>query len=240
MDNIKIATAQFEHKSNDKDYNLSIIDKLSKQAAEQGANMIAFHECSITGYTFARHLSRSQMLELAEIIPGGKSIDALVQMAQKNNIAILAGLFEKDKNDNLFKAYVCVDKNGLVAKHRKLHPFINPHLTPGDQYTVFEFEGWKCGILICYDNNVIENVRATALLGSERNLYAACYYVYSFYTPRCRFRRRPTLERQIKNAAILRNEFDSLKGREWLMKWLPARAYDNGVYAVFFKSYRDG
>ena len=31
----------------------------------------------------------------------------------------------------------------------------------------------------------------------------------------------------------LRIEFDGLKGRGWLMKWLPARAYDNGVYVVF-------
>jgi predicted amidohydrolase len=31
----------------------------------------------------------------------------------------------------------------------------------------------------------------------------------------------------------LRAEFDGLKGRQWLMKWLPARAYDNGVYVVF-------
>ena len=167
MENFKIATAQFEHKSNNKAYNLSIIDKLSKQAADQEAKMIAFHECSLTGYTFARHLSKPEMLELAEIIPGGRSVDALIQLAQKNNIALLAGLFEKDRNDNLFKAYVCVDKNGLIAKHRKLHPFINPHLLAGDQYTVFEFEGWRCGILICYDNNVIENVRATALLGAD-------------------------------------------------------------------------
>src|SRR5678810_90014 len=100
MENIKISTAQFENKSNDKDYNLSIIDKLSKQAAIQGAKMIAFHECSITGYTFARNLSRSQILELAEMIPGGKSIDTLTQIAAKNNIAVLAGLFEKDKDDN--------------------------------------------------------------------------------------------------------------------------------------------
>ncbi len=54
-----------------------------------------------------------------------------------------------------------------MAKHRKLHPFINPHILPGDQYTVFMIDGWKCGILICYDNNVIENVRATALLGAQ-------------------------------------------------------------------------
>ncbi len=31
----------------------------------------------------------------------------------------------------------------------------------------------------------------------------------------------------------LRKEFDGPKGREWLLKWLPARAYDNGIYAVF-------
>jgi predicted amidohydrolase len=31
----------------------------------------------------------------------------------------------------------------------------------------------------------------------------------------------------------LRTEFDGLKGRAWLMKWLPARAYDNGIYVVF-------
>jgi predicted amidohydrolase len=31
----------------------------------------------------------------------------------------------------------------------------------------------------------------------------------------------------------LRREFNGLKGREWLMKWLPARAYDNGLYAIF-------
>lgn len=35
------------------------------------------------------------------------------------------------------------------------------------------------------------------------------------------------------NAQLLRKEFDSLKGRQWLMKWLPARAYDNAVYAIF-------
>lgn len=27
--------------------------------------------------------------------------------------------------------------------------------------------GWRAGVLICYDNNVAENVRATALLGAD-------------------------------------------------------------------------
>ena len=233
MENIKIATAQFENKSNDKDYNLSVIDKLSKQAADQGARMIAFHECSVTGYTFARHLSQKQMLELAELIPGGKTIDDLARIAKRNNIAILVGLFEKDTAGNLFKAYVCVDKNGLIAKHRKLHPFINPYLTPGDQYTVFEYEGWKCGMLNCYDNNVIENVRATALLGASIIFMPHVTMCTPSTRPGAGFVDAELWKDKIKNATVLRTEFDGLKGREWLMKWLPARAYDNGVYAVF-------
>ena len=233
MEKIKIATAQFENKSNDKDYNLSIIDRISNQAAIQGAKMIAFHECSVTGYTFARHLSRSQMLELAEIIPGGKSVDALTQIAERNNIAVLAGLFEKDKDDNLFKAYVCIDKHGLVAKHRKLHPFINPHLSAGDQYTVFEFEGWKCGMLICYDNNVIENVRATALLGANIIFMPHVTMCTPSTRPGAGFVDPELWKNKINNIVTLRKEFDGPKGREWLMKWLPARAYDNGVYVVF-------
>ena len=167
MDPLRISAAQFEHRSGDKAYNLSVIDKMAEKASLQGAAVIAFHECSITGYTFARRLSKEQMLDLAEFIPEGESILHLTAIAKKYNIAVLAGLFEKDKQDNLYKAQVCVNQNGLVARHRKLHPFINPHLISGNQYTVFELHGWKCGILICYDNNIIENVRATALLGAE-------------------------------------------------------------------------
>src|SRR5947209_12693885 len=107
MENLQIATAQFENKSGDKEYNLSVIDKLSGEAAAKGAKVIAFHECSITGYTFARHLNKDQMLDLAEMIPDGKSTSALISIAKKNNISILAGLFEKDSNNDLFKACIC-------------------------------------------------------------------------------------------------------------------------------------
>lgn len=202
-------------------------------AAQQGADVIAFHECSVTGYTFARHLDKQQMLDLAEVIPGGKSISTLTAYAREFDIVILAGLFEKDENDNLFKAQVCVDKNGLVAKHRKLHPFINPHLQPGTSYTVFEILGWKCGILICYDNNVIENVRATKLLGADIIFMPHVTMCTPSTRPGAGFVDAILWKDKIGNAKQLREEFDGLKGRAWLMKWLPARAYDNAVYAVF-------
>ncbi|HRI21395.1 MAG TPA: nitrilase family protein [Panacibacter sp.] len=233
MDYIKIAAAQFEHKSNDKIYNLSVMENLTEKAAMNGANVIAFHECSVTGYTFARHLSKEQMLEVAEYIPEGESITMLTSIAAKNNIAVLAGLFEKDKEDNLFKAYVCVDKNGLVAKFRKLHPFINPYLTPGNEYCVFDLYGWKCGILICYDNNIIENVRATTLLGAEIIFMPHVTMCTPSTRPGAGFVDPELWKNRSTDPTSLRLEFDGMKGRGWLMKWLPARAYDNAVYAVF-------
>jgi len=233
MKNFKIATAQFENKSGDKSYNLSVIKQLSMEAASQGAQAIAFHECSITGYTFARHLSKSQLLELAECIPQGPSIIQLTEIAREFNIAILAGLFEKDENDNLFKAYVCVDGTGLIAKHRKLHPFINPHLLPGTAFTVFDLYGWKCGILICYDNNIIENVRATTLLGAQVIFMPHVTMCTPSTRPGAGFVDARLWENKVENHDLLRAEFDGLKGRQWLMKWLPARAYDNGIYAIF-------
>ncbi len=233
MENLKIATAQFENKSGDKIYNLSVIEKLSEKAAREGAQAIAFHECSITGYSFARHLSREQMLELAEFIPDGPSIATLTRFAHQYNISILAGLFEKDKDNNLFKAYVCVDENGLVAKFRKLHPFINPYLTPGNEYCVFELHGWKCGILICYDNNIIENVRATTLLGAQVIFMPHVTMCTPSTRPGAGFVDPKLWDNRETDPTSLRLEFDGMKGRGWLMKWLPARAYDNGIYAVF-------
>jgi predicted amidohydrolase len=233
MKDLKIATAQFENKSGDKTYNLEMIKELSFKAAQQGADVIAFHECSITGYTFARHLSKEQMLEIAEYIPSGPSIQQLTDIAQANNIVVLAGLFEKDFDDKLYKAYVCVDKNGLVAKYRKLHPFINPHLTPGNEYVVFDLLGWKCGILICYDNNIIENVRATNLLGADIIFMPHVTMCTPSTRPGAGFVDPKLWENREQDPTSLRIEFDGLKGRAWLMKWLPARAYDNGIYAVF-------
>ncbi|MCE4566582.1 nitrilase family protein [Maribellus sp. CM-23] len=233
MQPIKISTAQFENKSGDKNYNLSVIENLAQKAAQEGSDVIAFHECSITGYTFARKLSRNQMLDLAELIPEGPSIERLTQIARQNNIVVLAGLFEKDKQENLYKAYVCVDSNGLVAKYRKLHPFINPHLTAGDSYCVFEIKGWKCGILICYDNNVIENVRATRLLGADVIFMPHVTMCTPSTRPGAGFVDPKLWENRELDPTSLRLEFDGMKGRGWLMKWLPARAYDNGIYAVF-------
>ena len=230
---LTVSTAQFENRSGDKAFNLATMEKLAARAASRGAKVIAFHECSVTGYTFARRLSREQLWELAELIPGGASVDELRMIARRNAITVLAGLFERGGDGGLYNTYVCVNGDGLVAKHRKIHPFINPHLKPGEAYTLFELSGWKCGILICYDNNVVENVRATALLGAEIIFMPHVTMCTPSTRPGAGFVDPMLWRNRESDASLLRAEFHGPKGREWLMKWLPARAYDNGIFAVF-------
>lgn len=233
MNKLKISTAQFENKSGDKAYNLSVIERLAQKAAKEGSDVIAFHECSITGYTFATKLSEDQLVDLAEFVPHGESIIKLIEIAKQYDIIVLAGLFEKDEKDNVYNTYVCVDKNGLVSKHRKLHPFIHPSLKAGDSYCVFEILGWKCGILICYDNNIIENVRATRLLGADIVFMPHVTMCTPSTRPGAGFVDAKLWKSREDDPTSLRLEFDGAKGRRWLMKWLPARAYDNAIYAIF-------
>ncbi len=233
MEPLRIAAVQFENSSGDKGANLDTIRAITRRAAAAGAQVVAFHECSVTGYTFARRLSREQLLDLAEPIPDGPSVQSLTAIAREFNVAILAGLFERDQDGDLFKAQVCVDGSGMIAKHRKLHPFINPHLLPGDSYTVFNLYGWKCGILICYDNNIVENVRATALLGAQIIFMPHVTMCTPSTRPGAGFVDPELWRNRARDPETLRSEFRGSKGREWLMKWLPSRAYDNAAYVVF-------
>jgi predicted amidohydrolase len=232
MNPLKIAVAQFQPKDGDKRYNLSVIEKLTAKAKEQGAEVISFHEMCITAYTFTKDLSREEMLDLAEPVPSGPSVQALIRLSRKYDMPILAGLVEKE-HDQIYNTYVCVDETGLIARYRKLHPFISRYLSAGEEYVVFELKGWKCGILICYDNNVIENVRATTLLGAE--------IIFAPHVTACTPSAMPgrgyvddsIWQNRESDPVALRLEFDGPKGRRWLLRWLPARAYDNGVYYVY-------
>lgn len=232
MKNLSIATAQFETQSGDKKYNLSRIEKLSERARAEGASVISFHELSITGYTYLKDLSRDSISDLAEEIPGGPSTDRLIQIARDTNLHILAGLVERHQ-DRFYNTYLCVNGEGLVARFRKLHPFISPYLSPGEEYVHFDILGWKCSILICYDNNVIENVRAVSLMGAQILFAPHVTMCTPSPMPGRGYVDRELWNQRKQKPEALRREFDGPKGRQWLMRWLPARAYDNGIYIVF-------
>jgi predicted amidohydrolase len=233
MRDIRIATAQFEHRDNDKVYNLGRIRALTRRAVEQGAEAACFHECAIVGYTFLQNLSRDQLAALAESVPDGPSTRALTTIAQEFKTIVMAGLIEIDREGKLYNCYVAVGPEGFLAKHRKLHTFISPYLMPGRDYNVFDLNGVKAGILICYDNNLPENVRITTLMGAEVIIMPHVTCCTPSPMPGRGTVDRALWENRERDPVRLRMEFQGPKGRGWLMKWLPARAWENGVYAVF-------
>lgn len=232
MRDIRIAAAQFEARDADKEFNLARIESLARRALELGAEIASFHECCICGYTFLQELSREELAALAEEVPAGPSSQRLIALSRSLGIPLLAGLIEKD-GGRLHNCYVAVTPQGLAAKFRKLHPFISPHLTPGDGYAVFDLCGIRCGILICYDNNLVENPRITTMLGAE--VIFAPHVTCGLESP---MPGRGKIDKKLwdnrhRDPVPLRMEFQGPKGRAWLLRWLPTRAYENGVYYVF-------
>ncbi len=232
MREIRVGAAQFEVRDNDKEYNLGVIERLAAKAAAEGAELVCFNECSIPGYTFLETLTREQITALAEPVPDGCSTGRLIEIARSLGVAIGAGLVERE-GDRLYNCYAVVSPDGFIAKHRKLHAFISEHLSCGDSYTVFDLLGCRFGILICYDNNLPENVRITAMMGAEIVLMPHVTGCLPSPMPG-----RGTVDPEVwdnreRDPARCHQEFDGPKGRGWIMRWLPARAWENGVFAVY-------
>ena len=71
-DPLRISTTEFENASGDKSANILPACRLATAIAPH-TNVLASHECSISGYNFAQHLSHAALLELAEHVPNGPS-----------------------------------------------------------------------------------------------------------------------------------------------------------------------
>ncbi len=140
MEPIKVSSAQFEHQSGDKDYNLSVIEALpKKQLLKAVIAGIAFHECSITGYTFARDLSKNANAGPRRIYSRRRQHPKTYRDRKTDIIFTSSQAFLKKIKTIIYSSPMSAWINtGLVAKFRKLHPFINPHVMPGDEYCVFE------------------------------------------------------------------------------------------------------
>ena len=234
MRNIRVAAVQFEHAAGDKAANLGKIRGFVEQAADQGVEIIASPECCITGYWFLRNLSRDELVALAEPVPDGPSSKALLSLAREHGMTIGAGLVEIDA-DRMYNTYVVAMPNGEWRRHRKIHSFESDHISSGDELTVFDTpHGCRVGVLICYDCNIIENVRMTALQGAEILLAPHQTGGCASNDPNIMgLIDRKLWDNRRSDPAAIEAELRGDKGRGWLMRWLPSRAHDNGLFVVF-------
>lgn len=162
----KIAAVQMDCVLADKQANLANIRTRLREASGQGAQLVVFPECALTGYCFE---SKQEALPLAEPIPG-PSIEAIARDCAELGVRAVVGLLEIEGND-LFNVAVLIGAAGVEARYRKVHlPFlgVDRFTTPGDKpFAVHDLGGLRLGINICYDGSFPEAARSLMLLGAD-------------------------------------------------------------------------
>lgn len=231
---IRAAAVQFEHRAGDKGANFAKIEAFCARAAADGVQLLAFPECCITGYWFLRNLSAEALRGLAEEIPAGPSTQRLIALAGRHGMIVGAGFIER-AGDRLHNTYVVAQPDGTVHRHRKIQAFEHDAIEPGDSFTVFDTAlGVRLGVLICYDNNIIENARLTSLMGAQVLLAPHQTGGCNSASPHAMKRIDPRLwHNRNADPDAIRRELLGGNGKAWLMRWLPARAHDNGMFVIF-------
>jgi N-carbamoylputrescine amidase len=199
MQDMRIATVIFHSPAGQSEKSLEQMSIWAKQARAEGAVIICFPEMNVTGYSTGQDI-----IDSAEPVPG-PIIHKLSSLAKSENITILAGIAEKAKNGRIFASHLVLKPNGEVGVYRKLHlaPPERSIFSPGDRVPLFEVEGVKFGIQLCYDAHFPELSTHMAIHGAE-----------VIFMPHASPRGTP-----------------KQKYKSW-MRHLPARAFDNGLFVI--------
>ena len=165
-DRIKTAAVQMEPGLKRKDENLEKILLMIRTAAGEGAELIVFPECALTGYVFN---SRKEALPCAETVPG-PATERLTALCRELGVHVVTGMLEVD-GDRCFNVAVLVGPQGLVGKYRKTHlPFlgVDRFLDHGDKpFQVYRTPIGNIGMHVCYDCNFPETARVMTLQGAD-------------------------------------------------------------------------
>lgn len=186
-----------------------------EQAAARGADVICFSELFLTPFFPNRLESRFEhwFLTLPDPV-----VQPLFDAARRHAIGVVFPYGERDGR-HFHNSTAIVSREGrIVGTYRKTHiPAIFPsnlrggtgsyekfYFTPGSALPVFELDGVKVGVQICYDRKFPEGSRALAVQGAEVIFMPICAATYGE---------------------------TKLRDHTWDLP-LRARAYENGVFVV--------
>ena len=194
---------------------IEVACRMVKDAASQGSDIICFSELFLTPF-FPNQL-RPDYEHFFLTLPNAIT-DPLVETARCQNLALILPLGEK-AGQYYYNSAAVFDRTGRhVGTYRKVHiPAILPsktkggtgsyekfYFTPGDALPIFEIEGVRFGIQICYDRKFPEGSRSLAVQGAEIIFMPICAATYGETV---------------------------LRGDTWELP-LRCRAYESGVFVV--------
>lgn len=171
-----IAAVQCDFVLNDVVENAGIVRHRLRIAAESGARLVVFPECALSGYC---HDSRQETLDGSlDLSSRHPIINEIIADCRTLNVHAIVGLLERS-GTKVYNAAVCLGPEGIVARYRKLHlPFLGADrfVDPGDlPPEVFQVEGLRVGMHICYDGGFPELARSLTLQGADLIALPTCW-----------------------------------------------------------------
>ncbi|MBR9870111.1 MAG: carbon-nitrogen hydrolase [Gammaproteobacteria bacterium] len=169
--------------SDDKAVSLATSERLIREAADSGAQLVVLQELHATLY-FCQ-TEDTNVFELAEPIPGPTSTH-LSALAKELGIVLVGSIFERRMNGVYHNTSVVFEADGSLAGiYRKMHIPDDPgfyekfYFTPGDAnfndgnsgFTPIQTSVGKLGVLVCWDQWYPEAARLMALAGAEVLIY---------------------------------------------------------------------
>lgn len=146
--------------------NLRRLEQAAQQAVRNGADLLVLPEMYLSGY----NIGAKRVAELAEGCDG-PSAQRIAEIAREHKLGILYGYPERD-GDAIFNSVQLIDRQGeRRANYRKTHLYgdldRNQFSASDQPPAIFELDGWKIGLLICFDVEFPENVRSLAMGGAD-------------------------------------------------------------------------
>ena len=178
---LRIASLSIVPAKWEKETNARKIERMVREAAAQGAQLVITPEGVLEGYVVNEVIREKDPAKKAELTRrfgdlaepiDGKFVRRFRELADELNIHLILGFLERD-GEKLYNTAVLISPDGGVAgKYHKSHFHqgydVNPPgYTPGADYPVFALGRLKVGIMICFDRQLPEPARALALAGAD-------------------------------------------------------------------------
>lgn len=164
MPQLNIALFQARHAFRSGDEALADLDNAMSRAVDAGASLLVTPELYLSGYG-----DSDAACALAQD-RGSSVLRSAGQLAARHGVGLVLGYPERNSGFH-FNSAAVFDRSGrLISNYRKValpNDFERGCFMPGTGPEVFEFEGVRCSVLICYDVEFPELVRRSAVLGAE-------------------------------------------------------------------------
>lgn len=168
---LKLALIQIRTET-DKALTMDKAERMIRQAAQNGANIIVLPEMWNCPY------SKRYFHAFADA-EKGESREAMSRWARENDVILVGGSVPEKCGDKLYNTCFVYNEQGEeIARHRKIHLFDvdikggvrfkeSNSFAPGNEISVFDTKYGKMGVEVCFDIRFPELSRAMANRGAQ-------------------------------------------------------------------------